>query len=72
MRNNVNIDWQTTDRPTTWDEANCAVLMDIRDELKAINRTLQCSETQMIPKYLQCIALNTTKKEKKTARRRKK
>lgn len=50
---------------TTWEQASVAVLMDIRDELKALNRTMQCRNTQMIPQYLRDIRRNTTKRKKK-------
>jgi len=46
------------------EEASLAVLMDIRDELKSLNRLLQCPNFSMIPKILRGIRQNTTKKRR--------
>lgn len=42
-----------------------AVLMDIRDELKALNLLLHCQNFQNIPFKLDAIARNTKKKRKR-------
>lgn len=55
-------DW--SDAPNTYEFGTIRVLMDIRDELKAMNRVLQCSNTLRIPAYLKRIASNTAKPKK--------
>jgi hypothetical protein len=52
----------------TWLDAQIAVLMDIRDELKQLNRVFACPNAIAIPDLLRTIARNT----KKRAPRRKK
>ena len=43
----ANVNWDlpksNTGSPTTWEQVTIAVLMDIRDELKALNMVMQCS-----------------------------
>ena len=46
-------------------EAMLAVLMDIRDELKILNRVFQCSNALEIPDLLRAIKQNTTKSKRK-------
>lgn len=46
------------------DGAFLAVLLDIRDELQAINRVLGCHNTLRIPQVLAAIRRNTTKPRK--------
>jgi hypothetical protein len=55
--------WNCGVEPTV-DGAQLAVLMDIRDELKAINRVLGCSNFLMIPSNLDQIRKNTAKPRK--------
>lgn len=54
---------------TTWEKVAVSILMDLRDELKAINRRLDCHETLSMPRHLRKIATNTsripTKKKRK-------
>ena len=50
--------------PATWDGAKVALLMDIRDELQHLNRTLDCPNFQNIPRTLTQIARNTTKRKR--------
>ena len=45
-------------------QAQLAVLMDIRDELQELNARLRCQETLRIPRYLKRIASNTAKPRK--------
>ena len=45
--------------------AQLAVLMDIRDELQTLNRIFGCVNFQRIPRVLDTIAKNTTKKRPK-------
>jgi hypothetical protein len=53
----------------SWDRTHAAILMDIRDELKAMNRRLNCQEFLLIPSYLRTVIANTTRRPR---RRRKK
>lgn len=69
-RRRKDISWRVTREDGTVasvDHAILAVLMDLRDELKQINRTLQCYETQRIPRYLKRISANTAKPRKPKA-----
>ena len=43
-------------RAHQWDSIQAAILMDIRDELKQMNRVLACPNFQRIPKYLRVLA----------------
>lgn len=38
--------WNLGDTVKTWDEAQVAILMDIRDELKKLNRNAVCGRYQ--------------------------
>lgn len=49
----------------TWERANLAVLMDIRDELKTLNRLLGCSNFIAVPEILRGIERNTAKPRRK-------
>jgi len=57
--------WRLSDPAGTWDEVKIAVLMDIRDELKSINRTLGCANFLAIPSELRAIRLNTNRVKRK-------
>lgn len=59
-----NVQWIFDESPT-WAQVHVAVLMDIRDELQQLNRTLACPNTQAIPRYLREIICNTTKKKRR-------
>jgi hypothetical protein len=48
----------------SYDAASLAVLMDLRDELKAIRAILECHNTQAIPRILRRISANTAKPRK--------
>ena len=57
-------DWKiktNTDGTTPQQDAHLAVLMDIRDELKQLNRLLGCENFLDIPALLRMIRENTTK-----------
>lgn len=54
-----------TDGTVPTSDAQLAVLMDIREELKLMNLRLQCSEFISIPKKLDRIARNTAKPKRK-------
>jgi len=73
-RQQQNLDWYCADddghggaklRSHINGGAMLAVLMDIRQELRKINRTLQCEDTVDIPKILRSIRRNTAKPKKK-------
>jgi len=51
--------------PFQWEHLHLAVQMAILDELKKLNATMQCPNTQRIPRYLARIAANTSKKRRK-------
>lgn len=58
---NWNLPQPEPGRGHSWESIHAALLMDIRDELKELNRLLRCQETQRIPRYLRRIASNTAK-----------
>lgn len=60
-----NINWTLSDGSISYDGAQLAVLMDIRDELQAIRARLDCYETREIPRTLRRIAANTARPRKK-------
>lgn len=68
-RRKKDADWQINmaDAHTaaSTNDALLAVLMDLRDELKAINRRLDCPDTCAIPRILRRISANTAKQVKK-------
>ena len=49
----------------TWQHVQIAVLMDIRDELKRLNRVFACSNFQNVPHVLRRISANTAKPRRK-------
>lgn len=49
----------------TLEQVNVAVLMDIRDEMKQLNRLFHCSNFLEIPRILRTIRRNTTKRRYK-------
>ena len=55
------------DVPWSYDGIKLAVLVEIRDELRKLNSTMACRNTQMIPGYLKRIASNTAKPKKAKA-----
>lgn len=61
--------WDFTATPDggmqTWEQAQVAVLMDIRDELKRLNHLLNCPNFTSIPHKLESIRKNTTKRRKR-------
>jgi hypothetical protein len=62
---NANWNVNSSDGMQTWDGAQLAVLMDIRDELQALRRRADCYETLQIPALLRAIKRNTTKPRKR-------
>jgi hypothetical protein len=67
------INWNLPETPNgsiaTWDAVKVAVLMDIRDELKALNSILSCKNALDIPVLLRQIQRNTKPVSKSTKRR---
>ncbi len=55
----------STDPSPTWPQVQCAILMDIRDELQTLNATLRCPNFLAIPRKLDEIRSNTSKKRKR-------
>lgn len=53
-----NTNWNCLPAPS-FDSAQLAVLMDIRDELQTLNRVFQCSAFLEIPRVLRAIRRNT-------------
>ena len=56
----------------SFEGAQLAVLMDIRDELQQLNRLLQCSNFIDIPLMLDEIVINTRPKRRTAATKRRK
>ena len=52
----------------SWNSIHTALLMDIRDELQALNRILNCSNFLAIPRHLRRIARQTDRKRRKPGR----
>ncbi len=62
-----NFNWsvRATDDTTLFDGAQLAVLMDIRDELRQLNRVFECHNFLRIPRVLDSIRRNTHKIKRK-------
>ncbi len=65
MARHRNTDWSLPDPIGTYDQAQTAVLMDIREELQKLNSHLRCPNFVSIPKELRAIKRNTTRQRKK-------
>lgn len=71
VRRYKNIEWELPEEGIgTWENVQVAVLMDIRDELQALNRILGCQNFLDIPNRLKRIALNTAKPKRKRSQMR--
>ncbi|BAQ16071.1 hypothetical protein [Methyloceanibacter caenitepidi] len=68
MARKKNVNWDLPDK-NSWDAANLALLMDIRDELQKLNALLACRNFTDIPTILRGIRTNTAKPRKKTVRK---
>lgn len=55
-----NINWNVG-KEATWEGAQLAVLMDIRDELQRLNGLLGCANFREIPRVLRTIRGNTSR-----------
>lgn len=68
MARHKDFNWHLPDRDRSdsgsrthcWDSIHTAVLMDIRDELKALNRTFNCINFQQMPHTMKAVRANTT------------
>jgi len=58
-------DWKLPDRCADWTQVEVAILMDIRDELKQLNRLLRCPNFLAIPYTLNKIERNTRKPKRR-------
>lgn len=67
MPRNANRDWNLPDT-LNWDHVSVAVLMDIRDELKTLNRLLHCQNFTNIPSKLDDIRRNTTRRRRRKSK----
>lgn len=65
MARNKDLNWSCGVPPCSNDDAQLAVLMDIRDELKRLNSVMNCQNTLRIPGVLDQIAANTRKPKRK-------
>lgn len=68
-----NIEWNIHPKPNgnySYEAAHLAVLMDLRDELQTLNGLLRCPNFIAIPRKLDRIARNTTKRPRRTPRKR--
>lgn len=62
--------WSIGDGPSySYDAAHLAVLMDLRDELKRLNRLLHCPNFIEIPRILREIRRNTTRRKRKAVKK---
>lgn len=66
MARHKNTNWNLPDKCGSWEQASAAILMDIREELQALNRLLNCHNFTQIPYVLRCI------REKLPAKKRRK
>lgn len=69
--NGRHTNWTINQQGGNWsfEAATLAVLMDLRDELKTLNRVFACPNFQQVPRVLRDIRRNTTKKQKAKAAR---
>jgi len=65
----ANVDWELPDKGSlTIEQAELAVLMDIREQLRALNRLLGCENFIAIPRVLREIRSNTAKPKERVKR----
>ena len=64
QKNRVWLPADETGMVPTWERANLAVLMDIRDELQKLNRLVGWPNFTAVPQTLQQIAKNTRKRKR--------
>lgn len=65
----ANADWNLPKGDSvTWEQASFCVLLDIRAELRKLNRVMACPNLQAMPQLLRDIKRNTAKPRKKKAK----
>lgn len=67
-RRYASVEWElpeTNGKLTDWQKVEIAVLMDIRDELKMLNRLLHCSNFTGMPAQLRTISRHVARIPKK-------
>lgn len=70
-RRKKDIEWDVAEKDgsvPTWERAQLAVLMDIRDELQRLNRLLHCQNFVAIPRKLDAIARKLPTRRKRKAK----
>ena len=65
IHNRANCTWTIPDGVIGRDQAQLAVLMDIRFELQSLNALLHCHNFTGIPQVLRSIKRNTTKAKRR-------
>lgn len=70
MARHKDAEWQLAERLYDWNEAQVAVLMDLRDELKKLNRLLHCQNFIEIPRILRGIRRKLSTKPRKKKKNR--
>lgn len=68
MARHKDANWTLPETLEDWQQAQLAVLMDIRDELKRMNAVIQCSNFIAVPSILRRISTNTAKPRKKAVK----
>lgn len=68
MARHKNANWNLAENGLSWEAVHAALLMDIRDELQALNRLLNCPNFTGIPSTLRSIRRNTAKPRKSAHR----
>lgn len=69
MARHANLDWDLPSDRVSWEQVNTALLMDIRDELKRLNKLLACPNFVAIPQKLNMIVANTAKGRRRRGRK---
>lgn len=65
MNDLSNANWGLPTKDYTWEHVKIALLMDLRNELKTLNRLIGCHNTMAIPGLLRDIKRNTTRRKYK-------
>lgn len=71
MRPTKNLVWdvhKNSDGSWSFDAAQLAVMLDIRDELQTLNAVFRCYNTLAIPGLLRDIRRNTNKRKRKKSK----
>lgn len=71
MARHKNMNWSLPEpKVETWQQAQVAILMDIRDELQGLNRIIGCPNFTRIPLVLDQIVMNTKKPNKRITQKK--